>query len=205
MAKTKKNDNSANNTAESEKKKIDIETKKDKKIDAETAKNTESKTADRSGQNGDEQATGQADVLKTTQDALAQEKDKCLRLAAEYDNFRKRTAKERESAYTNAKADTVGKLLPVYDSLERALKHECSDEAYYKGIEMTMQQLMEILKDMGVDPIPTVGEPFDPNRHNAVMRIEDPNLGTGIIAEECQKGFVLGEKIIRFSTVVVAN
>jgi len=136
---------------------------------------------------------------------LSVEKDKYLRLAAEYDNFRKRSAKEREMIYTDARIDAISKLLPVYDNLERALKMECSDESYYKGVEMIMTQLTEALHSMGVQEIPAVGEPFDPNRHNAVMKKEDPELGENIVAEEYQKGFVIGDRVIRFSTVVVAN
>jgi len=136
---------------------------------------------------------------------LAAERDRYLRLAAEYDNFRKRSAKEREMIYTDARIDAITKLLPVYDNLERALKMECSDESYHKGVEMIMTQLTVVLNGMGVQEIPAVGEPFDPNRHNAVMKIEDPGLGENIIAEEYQKGFAIGDRVIRFSTVVVAN
>jgi len=136
---------------------------------------------------------------------LSVEKDKYLRLAAEYDNFRKRSAKEREMIYTDARIDAISKLLPVYDNLERALKMECSDESYYKGVEMIMTQLTEALHSMGVQEIPAVGELFDPNRHNAVMKKEDPELGENIVAEEYQKGFAIGDRVIRFSTVVVAN
>jgi molecular chaperone GrpE len=133
------------------------------------------------------------------------ESDRYLRLAAEYDNFRKRSAKEREMIYTDARAGTIVKLLPVYDNLERALKMECADEAFYKGVEMTMTQLLEIFESMDIKQIPAVGEPFDPNHHNAVMNIENPELGEKIVAEEYQKGFILGDRVIRFSTVVVAN
>ena len=136
---------------------------------------------------------------------LSAERDKYLRLAAEYDNFRKRSSKEREKIYTEARIDAISKLLPVYDNLERALKMECSDESFYKGVEMIMTQLTESLNSMGVQAIPAVGEPFDPNRHNAVMKIEDPELGENMIAEEYQKGFAIGDRVIRFSTVVVAN
>jgi len=136
---------------------------------------------------------------------LASEKDKYLRLAAEYDNYRKRSTKEREMIYTDARTDVIGKLLPVYDNLERALKMECSDEAYYKGVEMIMTQLKDALSSMGVKEIPAIGEPFDPNRHNAVMSIEDPNTNENTIVEEYQKGFILGDRVIRFSTVVVAK
>ena len=136
---------------------------------------------------------------------LAAEKEKYLRLAAEYDNYRKRSAKEREMIFSDARADTITKFLPVYDNLERALKMECEDEAYYTGIEMIMTGLMDILEGMGVKQIPAVGEPFDPNHHNAVMSVVNPELGEKVIAEEYQKGFMLGNRVIRFSTVVVAN
>jgi len=142
---------------------------------------------------------------ESTSEQLASEKDKYLRLAAEYDNFRKRSAKEREMTYSSARTDVISKLLPVYDNLERALKMECSDESFYKGVEMIMTQLTETLNDMGVEEIPAVGQPFDPNRHNAVMSVDNPELGENIIAEEYQKGFMLGDRVIRFSTVVVAN
>ncbi|MCL2365783.1 MAG: nucleotide exchange factor GrpE [Oscillospiraceae bacterium] len=136
---------------------------------------------------------------------LSAERDKYIRLAAEYDNFRKRSKLEREATYSDACTDAITRILPVYDNLERALKQECSDEAFYKGIEMTMTGLTETLESMDVKPIDAVGEPFDPNKHNAVMAIENPELGEKIVAEEFQRGFTLGDKVIRFSTVVVAN
>ncbi|MCL2662732.1 MAG: nucleotide exchange factor GrpE [Oscillospiraceae bacterium] len=139
------------------------------------------------------------------QNELTAERDKYLRLAAEYDNFRKRSAKEREKTYTDARADVIGKLLPVYDNLERALKMECSDESYYKGVELIMTQLTDMLDSLGVKAIPAAGQPFDPNLHNAVMSIENPDLGENMVAEEIQKGFTLGDRVIRFSTVVVTK
>lgn|GEM_PF-19433 len=154
---------------------------------------------DPASQSGPEQAQGGLSA------ELEAERTKYLRLAAEYDNFRKRSKLERETTYRDARTDAITRLLPVYDNLERALKTECSDEAFYKGIEMTMNNLTEILDSLDVKQIPAVGEPFDPNRHNAVMSIEDPELGEKIIAQEFQKGFMLGDKVIRFSTVVVAN
>ena len=136
---------------------------------------------------------------------LAAEKDKYLRLLAEYDNFRKRSQKEREALYTDVRSDTILKLWPVFDNLERALKLQTADEAFYKGVEMTMTQLLEIFEKMGVKEIPALGEKFDPEKHNAVMHIEDENFGENVIAEEFQKGFMLGDKVIRFSMVKVAN
>ena len=132
-------------------------------------------------------------------------KDQFLRLAAEYDNYRKRTAKEKEGLWADAKADTVQAFLPVYDNLERAIKQTCADEAYKKGVEMTMNQLKEVFAKLGVTEIEAEGKPFDPNLHNAVMHIEDENLGENVVAQVFQAGFMLGEKVIRFAMVQVAN
>ncbi|MDE6839876.1 MAG: nucleotide exchange factor GrpE, partial [Oscillospiraceae bacterium] len=136
---------------------------------------------------------------------LAEAADKYLRLAAEYDNYRKRTVKEKESAWSEARAQTVAAFLPVYDNLERALKQETSDEAYKKGVEMTMKGLQDALAGLGVELIPALGETFDPNRHNAVMHCDDPEAGESTIVEVFQQGFLCGDKVIRFSMVRVAN
>ena len=133
------------------------------------------------------------------------EHDSFLRLAADYDNFRKRTIKEKDAAYGNGKCDAVEKILPVYDNLERALQQETQDEAYKKGVEMTMTQLVGILAGLGVEIYGNVGESFDPNLHNAVMHTEDETLGENTISQVFQKGFKLGEKVIRFAMVQVAN
>ena len=136
---------------------------------------------------------------------LKEEQDKYLRLAAEYDNYRKRSLKERDALRDDIRSAAIADLLPVYDNLERALSAECSDEAFYKGIEMTMTQFKAIFESMGVSEIPAVGETFDPAMHNAVMHIEDEKYGPGEIVQEFQKGFRLGNKVIRFSMVQVAN
>ena len=133
------------------------------------------------------------------------EHDSYLRLAADYDNFRKRTVKEKEASYGNGKADAVEKLLPVYDNLERALNQPTEDAAYKKGVEMTMNQLVSIFTSLGVEIFGNPGDAFDPNLHNAVMHIEDETLGENTIAQVFQKGFKLGEKIVRFAMVQVAN
>ena len=140
-----------------------------------------------------------------TEAALAAEKDKYLRLAAEYDNYRRRSQKEKETTYSDGKADTVLQLLPVYDNLARALKAECSDPNFYKGVEMTMTQLLGIFEKLGVTPIEAEGQPFDPAEHNAVVHVEDDTLGENLVVEEFQKGFKLGDKVIRFAMVKVAN
>ena len=133
------------------------------------------------------------------------ERDAHLRLAAEYDNFRKRTAKEKEQTYNNGKGDAVEKLLPVYDNLERALNQPTEDAAYKKGVELTMNELKKIFTSLGVEIFGEVGEQFDPNIHNAVMHLEDENLGENEIAQVFQKGFKLGDKVVRFAMVQVAN
>ena len=140
-----------------------------------------------------------------TEAALAAEKDKYLRLAAEYDNYRRRSQKEKETTYSDGKADTVLQLLPVYDNLARALKAECSDPNFYKGVEMTMTQLLGIFEKLGVTPIEAEGQPFDPAEHNAVVHVEDEALGENVVVEEFQKGFKLKDKVIRFAMVKVAN
>ena len=133
------------------------------------------------------------------------ERDAHLRLAAEYDNFRKRTVKEKEASYGNGKADAVAKMLPIYDNLERALNQPTEDAAYKKGVEMTMNELVKILTSLGVEIFGNVGDEFDPNLHNAVMHIDSEELGENVIAQVFQKGFKIGEKVVRFAMVQVAN
>jgi len=179
------------------------EAAEDKKIEAAAEEKAAEETA--------ETVAAEAEVEEAPQEKtvpeslLAAEKDKYLRLAAEFDNFKKRSQKERESLYQDVRSDTILKLLPVYDNLERALRQETADEAYKKGVELTMSQLESISEGMGVKPIETVGKTFDPGLHDAVMHVEDENAGEGEIVEEFQKGFTLGDKVIRFSMVKVAN
>lgn len=145
---------------------------------------------------------GELDALRK---ALADKEDQYLRLAAEYDNFRKRSQKEKEGIYQGAKSDAVAAFLPVYDNLDRALKQETADEAYKKGVEMTMAGLKEILSKLGVEEIPALGETFDPALHNAVMHVEDESAGENTVVDVFQAGFRLGDKVIRFAMVKVAN
>ena len=133
------------------------------------------------------------------------ERDAHLRLAAEFDNFRKRTAKEKEASYSNGRADAVEKILPVYDNLSRALKQETADAAFKKGVEMTMTELVKILSGLGVEIFGEGGEGCDPNIHNAVMHTEDESLGENVICQVFQQGFKMGDKVIRFAMVQVAN
>ena len=146
-----------------------------------------------------------ADEVESLKSQMAQQEDKYLRLAAEYDNYRRRTAKEKESIWSEAKADAAVAFLPVYDNLERALKQDTADEAYKKGVEMTMNQLKSVLEKLGITEIDAQGKPFDPTLHNAVMHVEDESLGENTVAEVFQAGFKLGDKVIRFAMVKVAN
>ena len=157
----------------------------------------------------EEQAATQPDPileeLEALKNSLADQEDKFLRLAAEYDNYRRRSQKEKESIWADAKADTALAFLPVYDNLERAVKQQTSDEAYAKGVEMTMAQLKEVLNKLGIEEIPALGETFDPNLHNAVMHVEEEGAGENTIVEVFQTGFKAGDKVIRFAMVKVAN
>lgn len=144
-------------------------------------------------------------LLDEMQAQLAEKEDKLLRLAAEFDNFRRRSQKEKDGVWADATAKAVSALLPVYDNLERALKQETADEAYKKGVEMTMTGLLKALEGLGVTEIEAAGQPFDPNVHNAVMHVEDENFGENTVAEVFQAGFKLGDKVIRFAMVKVAN
>ena len=151
-----------------------------------------------------EEASG-ASELEKAQKALAAEHDQYLRLAAEYDNFRKRSRKEKEALYADVKAETVAKFLPVFDNLERALANETADEAYKKGVELIMTELRKIMSGLGVEEFGETGDAFDPNAHNAVMHVENEELGENVIAQVFQKGFRIGEKVIRHAVVQVAN
>ena len=180
----------------------DKENKKNKKKAQEAQEAQE--TQETEPQEGAE-AAEQPEALQQLQEKLDAEHEAHLRLAAEYDNFRKRTQREKDGIYQDAVADTVKKFLPVYDNLERALHHETADEAYKKGVEMTLTELVKILDALGVKPFGEAGETFDPQRHNAVMHIEDESLGENVIAEVFQTGFAHGDKVIRFAMVKVAN
>ena len=156
------------------------------------------------------EAPGTAETPETPETNPFEEKynaehDSFLRLAAEFDNFRKRTVKEKEASYGNGKADAVEKMFPVYDNLERALNQPTEDAAYKKGVELTMNELVKIFTGLGVEIFGAVGDSFDPNLHNAVMHTEDEGLGENVIAQVFQKGFKVGEKIVRFAMVQVAN
>lgn len=140
--------------------------------------------------------------LKKAEEALAESQDKYLRLVAEYDNFRKRSAKEKEGIYADAYADCIGAILPVIDNLERALLYAEGDKVV-EGVRMTMNQFADTLQKLGVEVIETAS--FDPNYHNAVMHVEDETYGEGEIVDVFQKGYKKGDKVIRYAMVKVAN
>ncbi len=143
--------------------------------------------------------------LAEAQAALADAKDKYLRIAAEYDNYRKRSQREREAIYADTVAQTVLALLQVYDNLERAAAQPTADEAYAKGVEMTLSQFNACLAKLGVKEIAAQGEQFDPNLHNAAMHVEQEGYDDNTVVEVFQKGFTMGDKVIRHATVKVAN
>ena len=148
-------------------------------------------------------------ALEAEKEALEKDKaalnDKYLRICAEYDNFRRRSQKEKDNLYGEIRANAVQQFLPVYDNLERALKQGTEDEAYRKGVEMIMTQFCATLEKLGVKKIESLGKTFDPAFHNAVMHVDDEEQGENVIVEVFQEGFTIGEKVIRFAMVKVAN
>lgn len=143
--------------------------------------------------------------LAESEKALVEKDKQYQYLAAEYDNFRRRSAKEKTDAYSSAKADAALAFLPVFDNLQRALAAPCTDAAYVKGVEMTMTQLRQVLEKLGITEIDALNQPFDPNLHNAVMHVDDDSVGESTVVEVFQSGFKMGDKVIRFAMVKVAN
>lgn len=167
----------------------------------EILENEESGEAEEVGECPKEEAQDKRDYEKE----LADLNDKYIRLAAEYDNYRKRTLKEKESIYPEAKAAAVSLFLPVLDNLERALAASSESDPLYDGLKMVMKQFEDSLKGAGAEYIEAVGVRFDPKFHNAVMHVEDDAYGEGEIVEEFQKGYKIGDRIVRYSMVKVAN
>ena len=148
----------------------------------------------------------QVDQMELAAKQLASVKDQFMLLTAEYYNYRKRTAKEKESIYQDAQIDTIKAFLPVYDNLERAAATEGGEDSpHKKGLEMIFHQYQEILGKLGVTEIPALGETFDPEKHNAVMHIDDENYGENVVAQVFQAGFMLGDRVLRHAIVQVAN
>ena len=162
-----------------------------------------------SGKKQDKKESKGAGEKKEEQSSPAEElkgaNDRYLRLLAEYDNYRKRSQKEKDSLYADIKSDTVAKFLPVYDNLVRALAQSTEDRAYRRGVEMIMTQFNTTMEKLGVTEIESLGQKFDPAFHNAVMHVEDAEKGENEIVEVFQKGFLMGDKVIRFAMVKVAN
>ena len=152
-----------------------------------------------------EQTAEAVEVVDTWEVKYNEEREAHLRLAADYDNYRKRTMKEKDASYGNGKADALAKILPIYDNLERAMNQPCTDEAYKKGVELTMTELKKIFDGLGVEIYGEIGEEFNPELHNAVMHNEDESLGENVISMVFQKGFKIGDKVVRFAMVQVAN
>lgn len=170
-----------------------------------TAPEAEAETAEPAEANAETKEAPKAPEPNPWEEKYNAEHDSFLRLAADYDNFRKRTTKEKEQSYGNGKSDAVAKILPVYDNLERALNQPTEDAAYKKGVEMTMNELVKILTGLGVEIFGAPGDSFDPALHNAVMHTEDESVPENTITQVFQKGFKLGGKIVRFAMVQVAN
>ena len=176
----------------------------------ENAEQTSDETADAETETAQEDAAAEEKEPELTEEEklrkeLEESKDKYLRLMAEYDNFRKRSAKERLDLSATVKGNTIGEILPVFDNFERALAAETEDTNYKAGVEMIFKQFGDMLTKLGVEIIDPIGQTFDPNIANAVNQIEDENLGENEVAQVFQKGYKIGDKVIRYAMVVVAN
>ena len=195
MAEAKKSDKTKN-----KKVKETQENQTDKKTESEKPEEAEKET------NSDGEKDSLDSEIENIRNQLSQVNDKLLRTLAEYDNYRKRTQKEKEAIYSDSKSEIVMKLLPVIDNFERAEKTEQPDfETYKKGIDMIFTQLTEAMKSLGVESFGETGDGFDPNMHNGVMHVDDENLGENVIADVFMKGYKMGDKVLRPATVKVAN
>ena len=180
------------------------ENEKEKEVQEEKTENLENEKKSEANEEPKQEKAEKSEEEKL-KEQLAQSQDKYLRLMAEYDNFRKRSAKERLEVTATATANAVKEILAVIDNFERALETETQDESYKAGIEMIFNQFLESLKKLNVEPIDPTGEVFDPNIANAVNQIEDPELRENVVAQTFQKGYKIGDKVIRYAMVVVAN
>lgn len=183
------------------KKDKETEKKPKQKAEAENPKKQKEDTKAKEPQGNEEEK--KEDPL---QQELDETKERLLRLTAEYSNYKRRSEKEKQETYVYAKAETIKELLPVIDNLERALANETKDyDALKKGVEMTFSNLSAILQKLGIEAFGEPGETFDPNLHNAVMHVEDENYKTGEIVDVFQKGYKIGDKIVRPAMVKSAN
>lgn len=180
------------------------ETKEQPKEQADTAA-AEEKAAEEQAPEEKEEQPKEPSVEEKLTAENADLRDKYLRLLAEFDNYRKRSVKERAEIYPEATAHAVEAFIPLADNFERAANAECSDQKYKDGVMMIMQQLQNAFKKLGIEEINRVGEQFDPELENAVSQVSDENLGENVVAQVYQKGYKLGDKVIRHATVVVAN
>lgn len=171
----------------------------------ETAKETAGETVENKEEESFTVSREQMEKMEQLAKLVADSNDKYLRLAAEYDNYRKRTAREKENIYGDAKADTVKPFLEVYDNLVRGVAQFEEGDGHRQGMEMIAKQFLDVLNKLGVTEIEAEGQPFDPEKHNAVMHVDDENFGENIVAEVFQKGFMIGDKVLRFAMVKVAN
>lgn len=144
-------------------------------------------------------------IIDPKQQELDELNDRYKRVLAEFENFKKRSGKERETLYNSILSDVVEVFLPIVDNLENAVKIETQDNEYKKGVELVLKQFKDILKAKGVEEILAIGETFDPSLHEAVSSVQDPEKGTQEIVQEYRKGYKVGNKIVRHSMVVVAN
>jgi len=156
-------------------------------------------------QNEKSEQTKLKDTILLQKEQLEEQEDRLKRLMAEFDNFKKRSTKEREGLYNSLVSDIFTSLLPVVDNLEKAVNAETKDEAYKQGVELVLKQFKDVLEANGVHEIESVGQVFDPELHEAVASVEDSSLGEKIIKEEYRKGYKIGNRVIRHSMVVVAN
>ena len=181
------------------------------KMNAESAEAEENAAAEAAAADNSEEAAGEDEILKKNKkieeltEQLSAEKDKYLRVAAEYDNFRRRSLKDKEDAADKAKSAVIIEFLGVIDNFERALASESADESFRKGVEMIYNQYVEILKKQGVEEIEAMDKPFDPNIHSAVTQVTDENLGENVVCQVFQKGYIMNGKVIRHAMVAVAN
>ena len=171
----------------------------------ETAKETAGETVENKEEESFTVSREQMEKMEQLAKLVSDSNDKYLRLAAEYDNYRKRTAREKENIYGDAKADTVKPFLEVYDNLVRGVAQFEEGDGHRQGMEMIAKQFLDVLAKLGVTAIEAEGQHFDPEKHNAVMHIDDENFGENIVAEVFQKGFMIGDKVLRFAMVKVAN
>lgn len=177
-------------------------------VTEEVKKETKKKTTKKKESKSDKEKAELKELLDSKINELAETNDKYLRVLAEYDNYKKRTQKEKEAIYVDSVGETVTALLPVIDNFERAVStfsEEDKQTDFFKGIEMIYNQMLDTFSKLGVEPIKALGEEFNPELHNAVMHIEDEAIADNTVVEEFQKGYMYREKVIRYSMVKVAN